>query len=98
MKTGDIPLVLPDGEPLCAPGTPGLRPGRPDPSAPKPVDGSKLYRYAELQACLGGDDGLDSSITAARFALSEAATAALALDRRLADAAGHLATVMAEKD
>ncbi len=53
---------------------------------------------AELQACLGGDDGLDSSITAARFALSEAATAALALDRRLADAAGHLATVMAEKD
>lgn len=50
---------------------------------------------AELQACLGGD-GLDSSITAARFALSEAATAALTLDRRLTDAARHLSAIVSE--
>lgn len=50
---------------------------------------------AELQACLDGDHGRDSSITAARFALSEAATAALTLDRRVTDAARHLSTVVA---
>ena len=62
---------------------------------------------AELLACQGGDGagggvagerrgaGSDYSILAARFALSEATTAALALDRRIADAARHIgATTM----
>lgn len=55
---------------------------------------------AELSACQGSDSGggrerggpgIDDSILAARFALSEATTAALALDRRIADAARHVA-------
>ncbi len=56
---------------------------------------------AELSACQGGDrggggrergePGADYSILAARFALSEATTAALALDRRIADAVRHVA-------
>lgn len=61
---------------------------------------------ADLQAYQGslvavadgnGSGDLDSSITAARFALSEATTAALALDRRIADAARHLAAVAADR-
>lgn len=60
---------------------------------------------AELQTYLGavaaddgarGPEGVDNSITAARFALSEATTAALALDRRIADAARHVAAVTAD--
>lgn len=55
---------------------------------------------AELSACQAGDGGGAGreprepgadSILAARFALSEAITAALALDRRIADAARHVA-------
>lgn len=57
---------------------------------------------AELQAWQSAaafDDGTrdpggpDNPITAARYALSEATTAALALDRRISDAARHMAAV-----
>lgn len=58
---------------------------------------------AELLACQASDSGAvgperresaaDYSILAARFALSEATTAALALDRRIADAARHIAAI-----
>lgn len=59
---------------------------------------------AELQACQrsAADNGarepggLDNPITAARFALAEATTAALALDRRIADAARHMAAAAHE--
>jgi len=59
---------------------------------------------ALLQACqraVDADDGarapdpLDNSIAAARFALSEATTAALTLDRRISDAARHVAAIAA---